>query len=45
MYLILALVEERELRIQFGAEYESYARAVTRFIPRLRKTADTPAGS
>jgi protein-S-isoprenylcysteine O-methyltransferase Ste14 len=35
MYLIVAPLEERELREQYGSEYEAYARAVPRFLPRL----------
>jgi len=30
-------LEERELRVRFGAAYEDYCRLVPRFIPRLRK--------
>ncbi len=37
MYLIVAPLEERELRQQYGSEYEAYCRAVPRFIPRLRR--------
>jgi protein-S-isoprenylcysteine O-methyltransferase Ste14 len=37
MYLIVALFEERELRQQYGPEYEAYCKAVPRFIPRLRR--------
>jgi len=36
MYLIVTPLEERELRQQYGSEYEAYCRAVPRFIPRLR---------
>ncbi len=35
LYLIVAPLEERELRESYGAEYEAYARAVPRFLPRL----------
>jgi protein-S-isoprenylcysteine O-methyltransferase Ste14 len=37
MYLIVAPLEERELREHYGREYEAYARAVPRFLPRLRR--------
>lgn len=35
LYLIVAPLEERELRESYGAEYDAYARAVPRFLPRL----------
>ncbi|MBI1940444.1 MAG: isoprenylcysteine carboxylmethyltransferase family protein [Acidobacteria bacterium] len=35
LYLIVAPLEERELRDSYGAEYEAYARAVPRFLPHL----------
>ena len=35
MYARLAIVEEREMRRQFGDEYERYAERTPRFIPRL----------
>jgi protein-S-isoprenylcysteine O-methyltransferase Ste14 len=38
LYLIVAPLEERELREQYGVEYEAYAQAVPRFVPRLRRT-------
>jgi len=37
LYLIVTPLEERELREQYGSEYEIYARAVPRFLPRLRR--------
>lgn len=37
LYYIVAPLEERELREHYGAEYEAYARAVPRFVPRLGK--------
>lgn len=33
----LVVIEERELRERFGAEYEEYCRRVPRFIPRGRE--------
>ena len=36
LYLIVAPIEERQLREHYGDEYESYAREVPRFLPRLR---------
>ena len=37
LYLIVAPLEERELREHYGPEYEAYARDVPRFLPRLRR--------
>lgn len=39
MYLIVASLEERELRERYGSEYEAYARAVPRFLPRFWRQA------
>lgn len=36
LYLIVTPLEERELREQYGSEYEGCARTVPRFIPRFR---------
>jgi len=46
LYYIVAPLEERELREHYGAEYEAYARAVPRFVPRLRRKIqfDSPPG-
>lgn len=38
LYLIVAPLEERELRQQYGHEYEAYRREVPRFLPRRRRT-------
>jgi len=35
LYLIVAPLEERELREQYGSEYEAYANTVPRFLPRF----------
>jgi protein-S-isoprenylcysteine O-methyltransferase Ste14 len=35
LYLIVAPLEEKELRNRYGAEYAAYAREVPRFFPRL----------
>ena len=45
MYLIVAPLEERELRDQYGAEYTAYAREVPRFLPRLRWRSSSPISS
>ncbi len=42
-YTLLALREERDVRAEFGQEYEDYARKVPRFIPRL-SSSDRPKG-
>ena len=36
MLYLIVLLEERELRERFGAEYDEYARRVPRFVPRRR---------
>ena len=42
-YTRLAISEEREVRAQFGTEYEEYAARTPRFIPRLRRRQATSA--
>ena len=44
MYLIVTPIEERELRNEYGPEYDSYAQAVPRFVPRLRKRTEYQTG-
>ena len=44
MYLMVAPIEERELRNEYGSEYDSYAREVPRFVPRLRRPAGFQLG-
>jgi protein-S-isoprenylcysteine O-methyltransferase Ste14 len=39
LYLIVTPLEERELREQYGPDYEAYARAVPRFFPRFWRTS------
>lgn len=45
MYLIVAPLEERELREYYGSEYEAYARTAPRFVPRLRRKTKTEISS
>jgi hypothetical protein len=33
--LVIALLEEKELRDHFGDAYQTYCRAVPRFLPKL----------
>lgn len=45
-YTRLAISEERELRAQFGTDYEQYAARTPRFIPRFgRRRATNPITS
>lgn len=37
LYLLLALLEEREMKVRFGEEFEAYRREVPRFIPRFKR--------
>jgi len=39
MYGRLAVTEEREMRSQFGVEYERYAQRTPRFLPRMTRGA------
>ncbi|MGZ9270653.1 MAG: methyltransferase family protein [Candidatus Binatia bacterium] len=34
---VIALLEEKELRVHFGATYDQYCRRVPRFLPKLRR--------
>jgi protein-S-isoprenylcysteine O-methyltransferase Ste14 len=43
MYTRLAISEEREMRAQFGPEYDDYAGRTPRFIPRLFETPSVHA--
>jgi protein-S-isoprenylcysteine O-methyltransferase Ste14 len=36
MMYCLVLIEERELRGRYGAEYDAYCSRVPRFIPKIR---------
>jgi len=38
-------LEEREMRVRFGAEFEAYAREVPRFIPAWRPRGERPGAS
>jgi protein-S-isoprenylcysteine O-methyltransferase Ste14 len=40
---IIVLLEERELREHFGADYENYCRRVPRFVPRLTRRSQDVA--
>jgi protein-S-isoprenylcysteine O-methyltransferase Ste14 len=42
MYGRLAVSEEAEMRAQFGAEWEQYARRTPRFLPRWGRSAEAP---
>jgi len=44
-YTRLAMSEERELRAQFGTEYEQYAAKTPRFIPRFGRRRATKTGA
>ncbi|MCW5631974.1 MAG: isoprenylcysteine carboxylmethyltransferase family protein [Rubrivivax sp.] len=39
MYARLCTIEEREMRLQFGAAFDAYAARTPRFIPHLRRQA------
>ncbi len=41
LYQIVTPLEERELRQHYGAQYELYAKAVSRFVPRFRSSRPT----
>lgn len=41
MYGRLAIMEEREMRMQFGTAYEDYAQHTPRLIPSLRRASGT----
>jgi protein-S-isoprenylcysteine O-methyltransferase Ste14 len=45
MYQILAPLEERELRDQYGPQYEDYQRLVPRFVPRLGRMPEARISS
>ena len=45
VYRRLAIREEREVRAQHEAAYDSYAEQVPRFLPRVHTGAPTPAGN
>lgn len=40
MYVRLAKREEREVRAEFGDEYERYAAETPAFLPRLRRSGE-----
>jgi protein-S-isoprenylcysteine O-methyltransferase Ste14 len=41
----VVLLEERELRDRFGAEYDEYCRRVPRYIPGRPSAADATAST
>ncbi len=45
MYQMVAPLEERELRKRYGREYEAYAKAVPRFLPRPWRRTEPPTSS
>jgi protein-S-isoprenylcysteine O-methyltransferase Ste14 len=42
MYARLSIIEEREMRATFGAEYDEYAAHVPRFVPRFGHKGEPP---
>lgn len=45
LYLIVAPLEERELRQSYGVEYDAYAREVPRFLPCWRRKSKPQTSS
>jgi methanethiol S-methyltransferase len=45
MYARLAILEERDMRAQFGNTYKAYAERTPRFVPRLSAPSATPQQS
>jgi len=43
MYGRLAITEEAQMRVQFGEDFERYARRTSRFFPRMRQAYPPPA--